>query len=178
MDTKAKELDEEEFAQIVRNAPLVSMDIVIRSPEGDVLLGLRTKEPARGYYFVPGGRIRKDEMIEAAFVRILKSETGLKDNFEKARFIGVFQHIYPSNGLGRDGYGTHYVVLAYEIFLAQKGPVKLDDQHSAYKWMSPRELNTTPQVHEHVKAYFGVKARHMEKNRTRRARMSCKRIPA
>ena len=69
-------VDEDDFAQVVRLAPLVSIDLIIRDPIQDVLVALRTNEPAKGFYFVPGGRICKDETIQAAFIRILKVETG------------------------------------------------------------------------------------------------------
>jgi colanic acid biosynthesis protein WcaH len=57
---------DDNFAQVIRLAPLVSIDLIIRDPIQDVLVALRTNEPAKGFYFVPGGRIRKDETIQAA----------------------------------------------------------------------------------------------------------------
>lgn len=39
------------------SAPLVSFDLIIRDPDGRALLRLRTNDPAKGFYFVPGGRI-------------------------------------------------------------------------------------------------------------------------
>jgi hypothetical protein len=57
-------LGEDDFAFIVRNAPLVSIDLIIRDPEHRVLLGRRVNEPAKGHYFVPGGAIRKNETIQ------------------------------------------------------------------------------------------------------------------
>lgn len=57
--------DDDEFAHIVRLAPLVSIDLIIRAAKQNVLVALRTNEPARGVYFVPGGRIRKDETKRA-----------------------------------------------------------------------------------------------------------------
>jgi hypothetical protein len=55
---------EDEFAHVVRLAPLVSIDLVIRDNEQKVLVALRTNEPAKGVYFVPGGCILKNEAIE------------------------------------------------------------------------------------------------------------------
>jgi hypothetical protein len=51
--------NDDEFAHIVRLAPLVSIDLIIRDDEQNVLVALRTNEPAKGVYFVPGGCIRK-----------------------------------------------------------------------------------------------------------------------
>jgi hypothetical protein len=50
-------VSDDEFAQVVRLAPLVSIDLVTRNANGHVLVGLRNNEPAKGVYFVPGGRI-------------------------------------------------------------------------------------------------------------------------
>lgn len=154
VSTLVNDLDEQQFAQIVRNTPLVSIDLVIRDSDGDILLGLRTNEPAKGFYFVPGGRIRKNETIEAAFTRILELETGFSVGFKQANFLGVYQHMYPVNRLGLDGYGTHYVVLAYEILLERRCLVKMDDQHACHKWMKRSELKVASDVHDFVKAYF------------------------
>ena len=65
---------EGEFSYIVRCAPLPSFDLIIRDSDGRVLVGHRTNEPAKNYYFVPGGVIRKNETIELAFARILRAE--------------------------------------------------------------------------------------------------------
>ncbi len=149
----AQGLSDELFAPIVRHAPLVSIDIVIRDPDGMVLVGLRTNEPARGFYFVPGSCVRKDERLEQAFARSLSSETGLRATIEQARFLGVYQHFYPTNRFHEPGFGTHYVVLAHELALAERPAIVLDDQHSACRWMSPAELAAASDVHPYTKAY-------------------------
>ena len=119
-----------------------------------MLVGLRTNEPAKGFYFVPGGRIRKDETIQAAFVRILKVETGCRISFDRAQFLGVFQHFYSSNRYGLGGFGTHYVVLAYELRLDYRPTIILDGQHSEHRWMSEAELKAASDVHNNTKIFF------------------------
>jgi colanic acid biosynthesis protein WcaH len=147
-------LSDEQFSTIVRYAPLISIDLIIRDLERYVLLALRN-EPAKGYYFVPGGRIRKGETIQAAFSRILMTETGLDIRFSAACLLGAFQHIYSTNRFCDTEYGTHYVVLAYQISVGQRPVIRLDDQHASCKWVDERELKAAPDVHEYVKAYFG-----------------------
>jgi len=39
--------------------------------------------------------------------------------FKDARFLGVFEHLYPTNFTEKEDFGTHYVVLAYEIRIGQ-----------------------------------------------------------
>ena len=147
-------LDDEEFSKIVRLAPLVSIDLIIRDPDRKVLVGVRNNEPAKNFYFVPGGRVRKDETLEAAFVRILAAETGCSVDFKEARFLGVYQHMYPNNRFGHPGYGTHYVILAYELNLSRRPAIVLDAQHLVAEWMDEAELRAAPDVHPNTKAYF------------------------
>jgi hypothetical protein len=47
-----------DFARVVRLAPLVSIDILVKDPQGYTLLGLRVNEPAKGKYFVPASFAR------------------------------------------------------------------------------------------------------------------------
>ena len=75
----------------------MSIDVLIRNLERENLLGWGNNEPARGCYFVLGGRIKKGEMIAAVFKRILSSEVGLVGEINHASFLGVFQHFYETN---------------------------------------------------------------------------------
>ena len=143
----------EDFAQVVRLTPLISIDLVVRNSENRILVGRRTHEPAKSVFFVPGGRICKNERLEAAFGRISRSELGREINFHASRFIGVFEHFYDTNRLAKPGFGTHYVVLAYEM---KVDPASLNlpgDQHSEFAWRTPAELLPSPHVHENTKAY-------------------------
>jgi colanic acid biosynthesis protein WcaH len=147
-----KMLTEDEFIMVVKNTPLVAIDLVIRSKDNEVLMGMRLNEPAAGYWFVPGGRIRKNESIEDAFLRITKAELGMPYAIEHSRLLGAFTHKYQSNFAHVPGVSTHYVVLAYEL-LADVDLEQLPlDQHSKYRWVSKNSDPTT--VHPNAEAYF------------------------
>jgi colanic acid biosynthesis protein WcaH len=141
------------FEHIVRGAPLCSIDIVIRDPQGAVMLGLRKNNPAKGFYFVPGGRIRKDETLAVAFQRILANETSIELGFSEAFFIGVFEHFYETNWKGLSGFGTHYVCLAYEVRLPARIDAILDTQHSEIVWASPSGFEKL-KIHPYTLAYL------------------------
>jgi len=147
-------LNKDEFAQVVRNTPLVAIDLIVRDRERCVLLGLRTNEPAKGKWFVPGGVVRKYERLNYAFARIVKTEIGLEASIGDAKFIGVYEHLYDTNVFVEEGYGTHYVVLAYELNLNHRPPIVSDRQHSDFRWMTPAELISSPDVHHNTQAYF------------------------
>jgi len=144
----------EEFENVIRLTPLVAIDLVVRSPEGRVLVGRRTHEPAKDVFFVPGGRITKNETLAAAFRRISREELAIELTLDNARFLSVNEHIYPTNRFRKKGFGTHYITLAYEVVLSLETAQLPKDQHGEYAWMSPAELVQSPEVHENTKAYF------------------------
>jgi colanic acid biosynthesis protein WcaH len=149
----APPLPREQFLEVVARAPLVSMDLIVRDGTGRVLLGLRRNAPARGWWFVPGGAIRKNETLDIAFRRISRSELGRELRRTDGSLLGVHEHFYPENADDRPGFGTHYVVLAHTLTLEE--PLSPPpDQHSVYRWLEPAELLATADVHEHTKAYF------------------------
>jgi colanic acid biosynthesis protein WcaH len=147
-------LEPQDFERVVRFTPLVSIDILVRSKDGHVLLGRRKNEPARNSFFVPGGRITKNESLEAAFKRITAAELGVQRELRQARFIGVYEHVYKENVFGKEGFGTHYVVLAYELVLTEAPASWPTQQHEDYFWKTEQEVLDWPAVHEYTKAYF------------------------
>jgi colanic acid biosynthesis protein WcaH len=147
-------LNDEDFAHVIRLAPLIAIDLILRDPEGKIFVARRNNEPAKGFYFVPGGSIYKNERLDDAFMRILADETGLRAIRSEARFLGVYEHLYSTNCYGDPNFGSHYVVLGYELILKHRPDIHLDAQHSDYRWMSKTELLADAKIHENTKAYF------------------------
>jgi colanic acid biosynthesis protein WcaH len=143
-----------EWLKIVECTPLVSIDLIIQDTEDRILLGYRNNEPARSTWFVPGGVIRKDELLDDAFERVAKTELGLSLQRREARFIGVFEHLYTSNFAETPGITTHYVVLAHALRISALPLQPADAQHSKWMSLTPTELLGHPLVHENTKAYF------------------------
>jgi colanic acid biosynthesis protein WcaH len=142
------------FLEVVRHAPLVSIDLVVRRDDGSCLLGWRRNPPAQGWWFVPGGRIRKDEPIPAAFTRVVEAELSAPAALRDARFLGVYEHLYDDNAGGIPGFGTHYVVLAFELDWPGATAPRPDAQHETFRWTSPAEILADPEVHPNTRAYF------------------------
>ncbi|MCG9601187.1 GDP-mannose mannosyl hydrolase [Vibrio sp. Isolate31] len=139
------------FKTIIESTPLISIDLIVRNNEGKVLLGKRLNRPAQGYWFVPGGRILKDESFVIAFNRLIKNELGL--GYAEPIFKGIYQHFYDDNFSEAD-FTTHYVVLAYEISVGEALSNLPLDQHSSYQWVTEDELLTDQRTHVHTKWYF------------------------
>lgn len=145
-------LSKETFLTIVAHTPLVSIDLIVRNNERKTLVGLRRNEPAKGYYFVPGGRIQKDETLEAALHRVSLSELGV--DASGAKFSGVYQHFYPTNFAEAESITTHYVVLAHVWDLPEGQEIKIDSQHSEFLWLSADEAESLGNVHKNTLAYY------------------------
>ncbi|QWL70479.1 GDP-mannose mannosyl hydrolase [Aeromonas hydrophila] len=146
-------LDKAQFQQIVAATPLISLDLIVRNGQGQVLLGRRLNRPAQGYWFVPGGRVRKDEGLDAAFLRLTQEELGLAVSRESARLLGPYEHFYADNFSGED-FSTHYIVLGYEVAWQGQQDALPISQHDQYRWFDVAELLQDPSVHQHTKDYF------------------------
>jgi colanic acid biosynthesis protein WcaH len=147
-------LKEEDFLQVIHHTPLVSIDLIIVDLENRILIGKRNNEPAKGFWFVPGGRIRKNESIKTAFERISMAETGNILNFSQTELKGIYEHFYETNFSLKPGISTHYVVIAYKIQLRQKISLKPDNQHENMQWMPINEIWERNDVHQLTKNYF------------------------
>lgn len=146
-------LDKTQFQQIVAVTPLISIDLIVRNELGQVLLWRRLNRPAQGFWFVPGGRVRKDERLNDAFWRLTEEELGIAASRENARFLGPYEHFYADNFSDED-FSTHYVVLGYEVVWQGHHNALPISQHDQYHWFYVNELLKDPSVHQHTKDYF------------------------
>jgi colanic acid biosynthesis protein WcaH len=142
-------LDDATFSAIIDSAPLISIDILLKK-DNKFLLGRRVNKPAQGYFFSTGGRIKKNEAIDNARVRIAKNELNIELKYTP-KFIGMFEHFYDDSMY--ENISTHYVNLAYE-YEVEEVPDLPTTQHNEYQWFTIGELLKNKQVHKHVKDYF------------------------
>ncbi|KZN58217.1 hypothetical protein N473_05610 [Pseudoalteromonas luteoviolacea CPMOR-1] len=147
-------LDRKTFSTVIDATPLVSIDLIILNGQGQALLGERLNRPAKGFWFVPGGRIFKGESIVEAFERLTKEELGQPFSFMDATLLGPYDHFYGDSVYG-DELNTHYVAIAYVLKLpTELHNLPLNVQHGKYKWFEISELLSDSNVHLHTKWYF------------------------
>lgn len=145
------------FRSVVASTPLVSIDLVVQDARGDILLGQRLNRPARGFWFVPGGRILKNESLDAAFERLTLAELSQAFGRSQARLLGVYEHFYRDSVFGAEGVApdTHYVVLGYRLVLpAGQRLAPPRAQHDRYRWWSIRAMQDSAEVHPNTRAYL------------------------
>lgn len=152
-------LSEKTFRTVVAATPLVSIDLVVQNSSDEVLLGQRLNRPALGFWFVPGGRIQKNETLDAAFRRLTLEELSLVFDRNQARLLGVYEHFYADSvfGAGETNPDTHYVVLGYHLQLG--GDVELSppaEQHRHYRWWTIAEMQNSAEVHVNSRVYLAA----------------------
>lgn len=146
-------LSDEDFAAVVRSTPLISIDLLVENEDGAFLLGQRNNRPAQGQWFVPGGRVQKDETLEAAFLRLTGAELGVSLAMSAGGFYGVWQHFYDDNFSGAE-FSTHYIVLGFRLRVEANTLALPVAQHSDYCWLTPEALLARDNVHDNSRAYF------------------------
>ena len=142
------------FLSVVEHTPLVSIDLIVSDTQGNHLLGRRKNAPARGFWFVPGGRIRKNEHLKEAFRRITQDELGVSREFEEATLLGVYEHFYEDNFADAPGISTHYVVMAYKLQIAVDQLSLPVAQHDEYRWAPAESIVGDHAVHGNSRCYF------------------------
>ena len=132
-------IPDEEWETIVRHVPIPSVDLVVLHDDG-VVLGKRTNEPAKGEWFVPGGRIHKGERLEDAVHRIATEELGIE--VEIVERLGAYEHIYDTAEVDSDS-GKHYVPVGFTVESLTE-EIREDEQHSSVRVFEelPEELHT------------------------------------
>ena len=142
------------FRTVVASTPLVSIDLLVRNLQGELLLGERLNRPAQGSWFAPGGRILKNETLDAAFARLTQEELGLAFGRDQGRLLGVYEHFYDDSVFG-EAPDTHYVVIAYALQLGEQHNLQPPSvQHGRYRWWPIELMRDEPRIHSNTRAYL------------------------
>lgn len=118
--------------------PRVGSALLVRDEANRILLGKRNKDPQRGSWVIPGGKIRAFEAIGDAAARELREETGL--DVEVQGQFRVYEIINPPD--------EHRIVI-YSWGKVVGGTAKASDDLSELAFFSPDQLldlQTSPLV--------------------------------
>lgn len=125
-----KPIPEELYKQFHELMPIACVDLVVFNGSS-VLLLERLREPEKGKFWFPGGRLMKNESIDEAIKRILFEETGLTLRF--SFFLECFNGLFQADPFGH-GEKTHTISLVHRVVPETSGPVKFDDDHGSFFW--------------------------------------------
>ena len=104
----------------------------ILNEEGKVLLQQRNKEPERGYWSIPGGKLEWMETFEDAVKREVKEECDVDIQVEK--LLGICDHIVKNEN-------QHWVSPSFLCKITNGEPKIMEPtKHTDMKWFNLNEL--------------------------------------
>ena len=118
-------------------------------------MGKRINEPAKDFYFVPGGRILKNESIDSAIERISLNELGHLYKRKDTKFLNIFEHFYTNSFWENESFSTHYVVMAFQINCSEDENFNLKNQHQDLKWFSKEDIRNI-KIHKYSQLYLNL----------------------
>lgn len=114
--------------------PILGVSIAVFR-DGRVLVATRTKPPSDGVFSLPGGRVEAGESLEAAALRELDEEVGVK-----AQIVG-FNRTVEMIEAGRDAQNRqHYVVLSF-VGTWLSGEARPGPEAGEVLWAKPADLD-------------------------------------
>ncbi len=124
-------IPEEEYPRIQAVLPILCVDCLIIH-ENKCLLLRRTKEPAQGQYWFPGGRVLKNELIRDAATRKARDEVNLDCKYE--RTISIEETIFAQHG--NMLFDIHTVNICCQLSVHNLDNLTIDESHDGYIWAS------------------------------------------
>lgn len=147
---RRKFLPSDVYGNLVRDTVVCCVDILLvrynpATKRKETLVVERSSEPAKGHWWLPGGRLLKGETFFAAAQRKALQETGLTC-VNPIQVLGVWNTFFPRSSWDTDeSKGTQTVnpIVLVEI-LEDATDIKLDDQSENCRWigLDPTEAAT------------------------------------
>jgi len=130
------------YTSFLAMMPYCCIDLVIVRDK-QYLLVQRKQEPLKGEWYLPGGRLFKDESVMMASIRIANGEVGLNPQF--IGDLGYYMGYYDKSPFGFPIHTVSFVVLME----SNRKKVTLDRNHSAYMW-----TNELSDAHKNILSFI------------------------
>lgn len=119
------------YTKILEVIPVPCVDAVVVC-DGAFLLGKRTNHPKKGEWWIPGGRVLKNESLEGAITRKLKEELSIKR-------LTVGKQLWTASTpfkRSQQGPPAHTINTVYLVTLPSRKIGVGDGQHGEFKWFT------------------------------------------
>lgn len=125
------------------NVPQIAVGAVVVRDE-KLLMVQRDRDPGRGLWSVPGGRLEAGEYLNAAVAREVKEETGL--DVTVGELLGILEVVGD----------PHYVILDFIATASNDTAPRAGDDVSHVRWVALDEvsaLDCTPRLRETLRGW-------------------------
>lgn len=126
---------------------------VIRNEKGEIFLCKMREDRGvfPGQWVLPGGGIEEGERMDEALHREIWEETGLKiDEIEPFQFRDDQRKKLYADGTSEELYMIYLTFTAKAVTTKPK----INDEHEAYRWVRPTELNELDVISEPTREVF------------------------
>ena len=128
-------IPEEEYTRIQAILPILCVDCLVVH-EKKCLLLRRTREPEKGRYWFPGGRVFKGESIKDSAVRKAREELNLDCKYE--RTISIEETIFAQQGNMHSD--IHTVNICCQLSAHNFDNLIIDKSHDGYIWVDLEQV--------------------------------------
>ncbi len=129
-----KILDSSLYKIIHQNMPIFCVDVVLKTTDRGFLMIQRKEEPAKDKWWLPGGRVLRNESLVSAARRKVLEETNLRlKSLDK--IVDGYELQFNEDPFGH-GRGTHSICTCFSAEVIDIGTLKIDEYHSDSKVFS------------------------------------------
>src|SRR3990167_1224596 len=123
-------LDKDLYSNIVEQLPILCVDVLVYNYETrKFLLAERTCDPAKGLFWVIGGRLYKNESFFECAKRKCLEEVGLI--IEPVCILDAYSLIFDKSAWNCPTHTPTIAILAF----AKGSEIRLEKSHTSYKWV-------------------------------------------
>jgi ADP-ribose pyrophosphatase YjhB (NUDIX family) len=136
------------YAAMLDTVVLACVDVLVRDPTGQVLLGLRSRDPHPDWWLF-GGRMRRGESFLQAAATNLKRELGLTVAPERFRYVASYSTVFSRRAQAPAANGVHTVNAVCELVLDPDETATLipDSEYLELAWRSGADVRADERLH-------------------------------
>jgi len=95
-----RRLSDKEFKEIYSKVPRLTVEVIVKGPQGGVILSLRNISPCKGLWHIPGGTVYLRETLDEAVKRVAQEELGIEVEIEKLLGYIHYPSVFEETGWG------------------------------------------------------------------------------
>ena len=138
------------YKKICGAVPIFCVDVIAEDAYGKFLVVRRLNHPAQGKWWLPGGRVLKNEKVSHAAARKLKEETGIRGKFK--RIVGFYE-FFAEKGPFRN-VNVHTPIIVCLMRVGSSSSVRLESQSGEFRWVK----NPFSSMHPELRAIIRRRA--------------------
>lgn len=149
----AERLDEAAYAKVLDNIVVACVDVVVMC-EDQILLGRRTQEPAKGMYWVMGGRMKPGETPHQTGCRILRRELALDVKLSRLFDLNTaISYAFARREQQPLNQGCHMLGLYFLLVITPKerDAITRTAEFSELRWIPARQISEEQSYHPAIR---------------------------